>query len=415
MGRPSRSGWVAFVVGSVALLAACTPTGPGPTTTVSPQGPEVVDVAVGHDHSCAVLEDGRVFCWGVNENGELGDGTLEDSPTPVLVEGLGPARSVEVSGESSAIQGRSTCAVLDDGTVACWGSGGHGQLGTGTYDDASTPQQVQGLEGVVQVAVGDTHACALLDDGTVRCWGANRLYGQVGVGPGEYFNTPQQVPGVSGAVSVAAGYYNTCVVLADGGLQCWGINTSGQIGLPASTSVRTPRQLDVAAPVVAVDAEGGTVCAAHGAQGATCWGSAQRRTLYGFPFGGGMLGDGTRDDSYLPVWVEGVGSPTAVQLGSVGCTYAEGQVPHCWGGKWSTTDMIIGVDTSEGDGLVLPTPLHAVGPVVDLGVGEHHACAVSPDGLLSCWGYNDRGQLGDGSGLHVGLADGTPVRVQFPM
>lgn len=418
MGRRPTFMLMAFVAASVALAVGCTPSDPGVPTTTVPSQPAVVDVAVGHDHSCAVVEDGRVFCWGANDHGELGDGTLDDSPTPVLVSGIGPARSVEVSGESSAVQGRTACAVLDDGTLACWGSGGHGQLGTGDYDDSSTAQPVQGLDDVVEVALGDSHTCALIADGTMRCWGSNSLYGPVGVGQGDSFPTPQIVPDVVDAVAVAAGGYNSCAVISDGSLKCWGSNHSGQMGTPPlfnspDSSARTPRLMPVTAPVVGVDVEGGTVCAAHGDQGATCWGSSQSRSFFGFPVGGGMLGDATRTDSHVPVSVTGVASATDVQLGAVGCANVGGQVPSCWGGKWPTTDFLVGVDTSVGAGMVLATPLHEVGPVVDLGVGAHHACAVS-DGQLRCWGFNDRGQLGDGSGLHVDLNDSAPVQVLLP-
>ena len=129
---------------------------------------------MGVAHSCAVLSDGTVRCWGANGGGTLGDGTTTDRLNPVAVLGISTATQV-ARGESQS------CAVLSDGTVRCWGWNDYGQLGDGTKTDSSTPVVVSGISTATRVGLGMSHSCALLSDGTVQCWGSN-AFGQLGDG-----------------------------------------------------------------------------------------------------------------------------------------------------------------------------------------------------------------------------------------
>ena len=134
-------------------------------------------------HACALLTDGGVKCWGANNNGQLGDGTTTPSATPVSVAALG--------GEAIAVAAGSehTCAVLENGGVQCWGSNGDGQLGDGTREQSSVPVDVSDLaDAAVAITAGGAygsgvgaHTCALLANGGVQCWGSNEA-GQLGNG-----------------------------------------------------------------------------------------------------------------------------------------------------------------------------------------------------------------------------------------
>jgi alpha-tubulin suppressor-like RCC1 family protein len=140
---------------------------------------------VGENHSCALLHDGSLRCWGANESGQLGDGTTIDRHRPVAIVAIGavgPLREVALGGEHS-------CA-RTDAAVLCWGRNRHGQLGDGTTRDRPTPAPVKGLPGPVrQLALGQAHSCAR-DDQWIRCWGDN---GSGAVGDGTRIDRPEPV------------------------------------------------------------------------------------------------------------------------------------------------------------------------------------------------------------------------------
>ncbi|MFN0178007.1 MAG: RCC1 domain-containing protein [Gemmatimonadales bacterium] len=172
----------------------------------------VVDIAVGGSHSLALLEDGSVWAWGLNRQGQLGDGTTVDRNTPVAVTGVAGAAAV-VAG--STISG----ALLRDGTVMAWGWG-NGGLGRKLYTwDAPhpTPAPVAGVTGVRALACGESHMLAITTAGTVISWG-NDLVGEVGH-PGAL---PAQVPGLRGVRSVSADVARSVATLADGTIMAWG-------------------------------------------------------------------------------------------------------------------------------------------------------------------------------------------------
>jgi len=196
-------------------------------------------VVAGQDHTCALLADGTVRCWGANESGQLGDGTTVDQHTAALrVVGLNDA-VVDVSAG-----GRSACAVIRDGAVLCWGANESGQLGDGSLLSRSLPVRVRNVSAAVGVAVGERHACALLSTPggrVVRCWGANTR-GQLGDGSVTPRFEAGDVSGLQGLtpVEITAGPGHTCVVLDDRTARCWGANDAGQLGDGATDDALGP-------------------------------------------------------------------------------------------------------------------------------------------------------------------------------
>jgi alpha-tubulin suppressor-like RCC1 family protein len=187
----------------------------------------VVALSAGYYHTCALLSDGTVRCWGANLNGQLGDGTTTKSMTPVSVTGLKYVRSI---GSANVYN----CAMLNNGGVSCWGRNGYAP-------DSSVPVAVAGITTATSISVGPGHACATLQDGTVRCWGSNSS-GELGDGTTTASVGPVTVGGLSQptAVEVVAAQSHSCVRFADNTASCWGLNGQRELGNGAVADSLTP-------------------------------------------------------------------------------------------------------------------------------------------------------------------------------
>jgi alpha-tubulin suppressor-like RCC1 family protein len=196
----------------------------------------VASIGAGGSQTCALTTAGAAQCWGYNVDGELGNSSTTNSPTPVTVTGLG-------SGVVSVAAGYShSCALTNTNVVQCWGYNGSGELGPGTTASySSTPITVTGLlSGIISMTAGGSHTCALNNTGAVQCWGYN-AYGELGNGFTVSSSSPVAVTGLSsGVVSIAAGNSETCALSSTGTLQCWGLNTSGQLGDGGTTLSSLP-------------------------------------------------------------------------------------------------------------------------------------------------------------------------------
>jgi alpha-tubulin suppressor-like RCC1 family protein len=180
-------------------------------------------LAVGHTHACAALVDGTVRCWGDNSSGQVGDDSgLSAVDSGELVVDVAGAIGVAAGGAHS-------CALLSNGTVKCWGDNSLGQLGDGTNMSQPVAVPVLGLTAAVAIDAGHSHTCAVLEDGTARCWGSNGA-GELGDGTAEERANPVVVEGLEGVRAIAAGGSHTCAVLDNGRVYCWGYNYHGQLG-----------------------------------------------------------------------------------------------------------------------------------------------------------------------------------------
>jgi len=349
--------------------------------TVSGLASGVAAVATGGDHTCALTTAGGVLCWGLNSSGQLGDGTGAQRLTPTAVNGLATGVAAVAAGISH------TCAVTGSGAVWCWGSNSYGQLGDGTTTNSLVPLTVTGLaSGVVAVAVGGYHTCALMSAGDVQCWGRN-TYGQLGDGTTTTRGTPADVTGLSGtAAMVTAGTNYTCALTSAGAVQCWGSNSYGQLGDGTTTDRSTPVIVTgLASGATSVAAAWAHTCAITDAGAAFCWGLNTS----------GQLGDGTTTARTTPVPVVGLaGGLTAIAGGWYHtCALTSGGTVQCWG--FNNNGQL-------GDGTLSnrSTPITAIGCAADsstVASGYGHTCAVTSAGAVRCWGGNGYGQLGDGT------------------
>ena len=282
-------------------------------------------ISYGQEMGCAVLSSGGLKCWGRNSNGQVGDGTTTDRTTPVAVSGL----SSGVTGISVGIANYSTCALVSTGGVKCWGYNNYGQLGDGTKTNRSTPVNVSGLSsGVSAISVGDRFTCAVLSNGAAKCWGGNSS-GNLGDGTITDRTTPVDVSGLSSGVStIAAGGTHTCALLSTGGVKCWGNNSNGRLG--DGTTMWSNFPVDVSglsSGVSAISAGGQHTCALLSNGGVKCWGVNSS----------GQLGDGTITNSSTPVDVSGLSSGVRAISAGYGntCALLGGGVVKCWGSNYA--------------------------------------------------------------------------------
>ena len=260
---------------------------PGSVDVVSAGG-EVAQIVTAAAHSCARLSDGNVRCWGFAAFGQLGYGdtsVIGDNEHPSSVGTVSLGGLVDQLTSSS----QHTCVLLNDGAVRCWGEGSSGRLGYGnTLDvgDGELPSSVGPVNTggtVVELAAGVSHTCALFDNGAMRCWGSS-LSGQLGYGNTQDIGD-NELPSSVGTISVggtvtqmAVGGHHTCALLQDGSMRCWGKNDDGQLGyghtnmigddeLPSSVST-----VDVGGSVVQIVAGEYHTCALLDDDSVRCWG-----------------------------------------------------------------------------------------------------------------------------------------------
>ncbi len=356
---------------------------------VSGLGSGVVSVTAGASHSCALLTTGAVKCWGGDSEDQLGDSASGDSSSlPVSVAGIdGSATAVEAGAYH-------TCALVVGG-VKCWGSNWSGAVGDGTKITRATPVNVSGLSsGVMAVSAGWDFSCAVVTSGAVKCWGGAST-GRLGNGSTTGSPVPVDVSGIdAGAIAVSAGSGHACASIA-GTLKCWGLNSRGQLGIGVSVSSTTPAAVEgLVAGIASISAgpmmnDTGHSCAVGVAGAIHCWGLNWE----------GQLGDGSRGAAATPVAVSGISSgATSVATGAGhSCAVVSGAA-KCWGSNWTGQ---LG-DGSANSFSTFPVGVSNLAANVSaISAGADHSCAIV-SGAAKCWGWNNNGQIGDGTTAKAG-------------
>jgi alpha-tubulin suppressor-like RCC1 family protein len=339
-------------------------------------GPDIANMALGYATSCALLTSGGVECWGNNFDGELGDGSTENSLIPRSVEGIGTATAVAFN---PILQGH-VCALLASGTVQCWGFNAYGALGDGTTNSSTTPVSVNGIGTATAVGVGGLHSCALLASGAVECWGWN-AYGQLGDGSHTNSSIPVAVTGIGTAIALAVGEFHSCALLASGEVQCWGQNFDGRLGNGTAADSNMPVTVRGISSATAITAGAQSTCALLANGAVKCWGSN----------GHGQRGDDVGADSSIPVYVTGLGPAIAITAGEFhNCAALRDGPVKCWGAN-SFGQLGNGV----GPDSFTPVRVRTINAPVRLAAGQGHTCALLSGGAAKCWGWDKFGQLGN--------------------
>ncbi len=359
-------------------------------TPVEVQGiDDATQVAAGRSDSCALLSNGHVECWEENYRGQLGDGSTSASEVPVEVRGLTTATQIAAGSEHS-------CALLSSGHVSCWGDNQSGQLGDGTSANADVPAEVQGVTSATQVAAGGDDSCALMSNSRIDCWGAN-YYGQLGNGTIASSDTPVEVEGVTTASQVAASSEHSCALLSGGYVSCWGDNELDQLGDGVNGGNRdTPIGVRGLTQALQVSVDDAHSCALLRSGHVECWGENLQ----------GQLGDGTTERSQAPVEVRDLTNAMQLSEGeSDSCAVLSSGHVDCWGRAPFGSGQL-GDGTNEGSDT--PVEVRGLTGATQVATATDDSCALLSSGHIDCWGDNEEGELGDGA---TGGYSDTPVEV----
>jgi alpha-tubulin suppressor-like RCC1 family protein len=395
-------------------------------------------LVTGAFHTCALTDAGRVECWGANDVGQLGDGTDTWSDYPVLVctSGAGAGCTPLEGVVAIAAGGWHSCALLDTGRVSCWGYNYEAELGNGGYDDSwlATPVCATGtagscvpLDGVVALSASDNHSCAIVAGGEMRCWGFNSC-GQLGNGATPFCDdwlaetnpvtvcdgTAGGCTPLAGVVEIGTGELHTCALTAAGGVLCWGSGTEGQLGAGALVDSGTPVPVlfgsETGSPLdgaVALSVGDDHACVVTADGGIQCWGCNELWCEPGNPTEAGALGMGLDDGFYpfaSPVCdLDATSASCRPLTGAIAVTAGEAFTcallssgnPVCWGDgtfgqggwgyydSWANTPLqVCAPDRAEqADGCD-----SWFGDAVAIAAGDDHVCALRSDGTIYCWG-----------------------------
>ena len=383
--------------------------------------PQIEDIRLDSSARCMLFDDGTVWCWGRNDYGQLGNDSTESSNTLTQVDGLSDIVAID-AGYSHV------CAVDANGRVSCWGYNVTGELGNRTIFESGVAISVPNVKGAVAIESGTYHTCAVLDTGRLQCWGSN-VYGQLGIGNDELMSPPVELPGISAVKQFVSEGYTSLAVKTDGTIRGWG----GELG----ENNKRPTEIVELSDVATLALGTGFACAVNDSASLKCWGSNS--------YGQSGIDNGGDEVAEPTLVAQNVDSIAAGMTHT--CSLSRGDV-KCWGinmysqvgrpsdettsqfvpwlvpglsdasaislGRYfslalsdSGQVMAFGLNESGqlGDGEPLTGArseratagaVAGINDAVGIGAGELHACAVLEGGTVSCWGWNEAGQLGNG-------------------
>ena len=408
--------------------------------------------------------DGKL---GQDSTANIGDGGMT-SGTAHLSVASAPLINLGADRTAKAVSAgeKHTCAILDNDSVKCWGKNNNGQLGLGDRDNRGDGVIPDGMEALASVDLGTgrtakalvtgaDHTCVILDNDSVKCWGFNHRgqlgYGDTGLRGSDAMNAVSVTPAVNlgagrTAKAISAGASHTCAILDDDSLKCWGEGSSGRLGQDSTDNIGDGGGSAAVADIDPINLGSGAkslslgkewTCAILDDDSAKCWGRGDSTAGTGLgqedhtPFSGNHIGDNSGEMALLNAMLLGSGrTAKAVATLSCICLLLDNGGIKCWGrnnagelGRGDTDALNIGDSALSASFTTIPEIV-----AIDLGsgrtakaidAGDQHVCAVLDDNSLKCWGKNDNGQLGLGDTDNRGdasdeMGDDLPALILSP-
>ena len=380
------------------------------------QTPSLISISAGHKFSCGIAINGATYCWGRNDNNQLGDGTTSRDSVPSLVKTDGLTSKTSYLGLKNLRNGYptfapTTCGVASDGKVYCWGPAENEPWGTRADIYNDSPAQVSSSSfnsnaSLCSISAVGNHACGISSNGMAYCWGSN-FYKQLGDAS---LNT-KYVPSLvdtsnlssgSSFKNISAGYSRTCGIASDGKTFCWGMGSTESIPTRLNTS-----NLRSGSSFITISTGFEHTCGISSDGKTYCWGSNPD----------GKLGDGSWISKYVPSLVNtsnlspGSSFITISAGGSHTCGISSDGQTYCWG---SNDVAQLGTDSFSSQ--TIPTVVNTANlrkgtSFISITAGLFHTCGLANDGRVYCWGKNLNGQLGDATNINKNI----PTLVNSPI
>jgi alpha-tubulin suppressor-like RCC1 family protein len=393
-----QTGLATAIDDGVATITATSERISGTAMLVVEGGAVVLDA--GRGHSCAIALDGRAFCWGRNDQGQLGDGTLSDRRTPTAVLGGITFASI-TSGDFH------TCGLTTVGQAYCWGVNQGGRLGDGSQVRRLTPVAVSGGIAFASISAGGQNTCGITADNRAYCWGDGG-FGANGNAVLTNASTPQLVSGGHAFASISVGSQYVCGFTTGGQGYCWGNGNSGRLGNGSNANRSTPFAIAGSLSFASLSTGNVHACGVTTSGEGYCWGAGVF----------GRLGNGSIASFPTPQPVSGGIVFSRISAGGLHtCGVAVNGTGYCWGGN---VDGNLGTGSSQN---TIPRPVVGgltwasitasgqIGPSFDGTSIFAFSCGVTVDNRVYCWGSGFFGSLGNGSTGNRGSP--TPVAA-FP-
>jgi alpha-tubulin suppressor-like RCC1 family protein len=357
---------------------------PEPNAALPSGGTDFKQLALGATHGCALRNDGRVFCWGSADLGELGtQGPPFSHASAQEVPGLSDGMTLYAGDSQSCLKQR-------NGAISCWGDEFLSEGGTvGGYGSRTIPPTtIDALGSIAEMSLGTAFACARLAAGDVRCWGRN-YRGELGDGTrdsraGAESALSDSVAATHAAQQLSSGWNHSCALDATGAVYCWGAELLSVDFAPSDGDLLSAVRIALG-DVVKVDVGLTHACALVTGGSVSCWGKNDY----------GQLGDGSTHESETPIAVKGLRDAVDIALGdSRSCALkANGQVA-CWG-----KGMGGGLGNGKESDQSAPVLVATIADAYAIDTGRDFSCALSRSRRILCWGSNNFNELGDGTSV----------------